>query len=175
MAEPLDELYIAWLYAQISNVNLRSSRRTHWALMSTLYTCEFVALVPNDDNRVEDIKDLKKEFLFDAEIPYAQPTWFEHCSFLELLIVLSRLLDFETDFGIEYCFWHLLENIGLSEYNDNKKFSEQEVEEIVDTVVSRNYDRNGRGGLFPLEKSRDDQREIDLWYQLNAYVIQNEQ
>jgi hypothetical protein len=175
MNGPLEEMYVAWLYAQVSNVNHRSRRRTYWALMTTLYDCEFVALVPNDDNRVEDIKDLKNEFLLDAEIPHAEASWYDNVTFLELLVVLARMLDFETDFGIEYCFMHMLENIELRDLTDNNGFSTDEVHRIVDKVVSRAYDHNGHGGLFPLKFSADDQREIDLWYQLNAYVIENEQ
>lgn len=174
MREPLDELYIAWLYGQISNVNLRAGRRTHWNLMRSLYVCEFVSLVANDDNRVEDIKELKKEFLVDAEIPWVDPSWFEHCSFLELLIVLSRMFDFETDFGVEFCFWHMLENIKLSEYNDNKKFTPQDVEDIVDVVVGRSYRADGVGGLFPLRHSMEDQTQVELWYQMSAYILENE-
>lgn len=174
MRGPLDELYVAWLYAQISNVNLRSSRRTHWRLMNALYDSEFVALIGNDDNRVEDIKDLKNEFLYDAEVPRVDPGWFEHCSFLELLIVLARMFDFDADTGVEFAFWLMLENIGLSEYNDAKRFSSDEVEKIVDVVVGRSYRANGVGGLFPLKHASEDQREIELWYQMNAYILENE-
>lgn len=174
MPEPLDEMYLAWLYGQVSNVHRRSSRRTHWALMSTLHDCEFVALVPNDDNRIEDIKELKVEFLHDAEIPNIDRAWLENVSFLELLVVLARMLDFETDSGVEFCFTLLLANLGLSDLNDSVEFNPDEVRATVDKVVSRTYEPNGQGGLFPLRWPPEDQREIDLWYQLNAYVIENE-
>jgi hypothetical protein len=44
------------------------------------------------------------------------------------------------------------------------------VDEILERVIGRTYRPDGRGGFFPLRYAEKDQREVELWYQLNAYV-----
>jgi hypothetical protein len=46
----------------------------------------------------------------------------------------------------------------------------------MERCVWRTYEPNGVGGFFPLENPNEDQREVELWYQMSAYVddIQNE-
>jgi hypothetical protein len=39
-------------------------------------------------------------------------------------------------------------------------------------VIHRYYQPNGHGGFFPLENPQDDQRHVELWYQLNEYVME---
>lgn len=63
MDGPLDEQYLKWLYRQVASSKYRNPARTYWSLLRQLYTTEFVWTVPNDDNRVEDGRDLRYEFL----------------------------------------------------------------------------------------------------------------
>ena len=36
--------------------------------------------------------------------------------------------------------------------------------------IDREYKYNGVGGLFPLDNPVDDQRDVELWYQMQAYI-----
>ena len=174
MNEPLDELYLTWLYKQIGSVKIRRSSRTYWSLFRQLYTKEFDCFVPNDDNRAEDGKELRYEFIDDQGLEDIDPEWMSlKCSMLELLIGLSRRLSFETDRDPKNWFWELLENIKLDSYNDRQHIPHKEVDEILERVIWRTYDRNGHGGLFPLKRASKDQRKVELWYQMSAYLIEN--
>lgn len=177
MSAPLDELYFEWLYSQVSSVKLKNPQRTYWKLLRILFTHEFVWIIPNDDNRCEDGKDLRYDFLRckGMEPEDAGRLWLdEDCSMLELLIGLSRRLAFDTNADEGEWFWELLENIGLHEYNDSVHIPEQHVKAMLDRVIWRTYRRNGHGGLFPLRRPREDQRDVELWYQLNAYLIERD-
>lgn len=172
---PLEEGYFRWLYGQVSDVRLRNPSRTYWSLLKLLHTKEFVWIVPNDDNRLEDGCQLRHEFLMDHEVWDMDPNWLSlGCSMLEMLIALSRHLAFEDDGKTaREWFWHMLENIGIAKLTDRHNWSEQDVEDILDNVIWRTYRPNGRGGLFPLKHANGDQREVELWYQLNAYLLEN--
>lgn len=177
MSAPLDDLYLVWLYSQFGNVTTKSTRRSYWNLSRKLYTTEFVWFIPNDDARVEDGRDLRFEFIEDAEIPFTNEVdaWVHlGCSYLELLIALSRRLAFETDGKAEDWFWHVIENIGLHEYNDAYKedFSGF-VDEVTERITWRTYNADGHGGLFPLRRAETDQKKVELWYQMSAYVLEN--
>lgn len=174
MSEPIDELYFRWLYSQVSNVKLRNPSRTYWSLLKLLHTKEFVWIVPNDDNRLEDGRLLRVEFVETNDIQDVDPNWKDlGCSMLEMLIGLSRRLWFEDDLPADEWFWHLLENLGLNGFTDRGGWDEQDVDEVLNVVIWRLYEPDGRGGLFPLMDPHEDQREVELWYQMSEYLLEN--
>lgn len=173
MGKPLDELYFEWLYAQVGDPEIKVPTRTYWRLLKLLFDKEFVWLVANDDNRIEDGKDLRYEFVDEANLKDVDPGWVKlGVSMLELLISLSRALAFEAEGEPRDWFWHLMDNLGLREFNDTHDFADQEVEDILDRLIWRNYSYSGEGGLFPLRRAERDQRDVELWYQLCAYVLE---
>lgn len=175
MTSNLDDLYLPWLYCQVGARSVKESNtsRTHWKLLRQLYSIEFVWLVSNDDNRAEDGRALRYAWADEVNID-PNPAWLARgCSFLEMLIALSRRLAFEGDGDCHIWFWHLLGNINLANCNDRSNFDPKQVDEIVDMVIWRLYDRYGRGGLFPLRRPRRDQRKEELWSQMNAYLLAN--
>jgi hypothetical protein len=172
MAATLDDEYLTWLYSQVASVRQTKPSGTYWKLFKQLYTKEFVWFVPNDDNRVEDGRALRHEFFKENDMD-GDPTWDGmSCSFLELLIGLSRRLSFEAEGPPDDWFWHILDNIDLTNYTDADRFDPGDVEELLDQVIWRTYDPDGYGGLFPLRYPDEDQRGEELWNQLCAYVLE---
>lgn len=168
----LDERYFTWLYSLVHDVKIRRSRHTHWDLLRKLFTTEFAWFIPNDDNRAEDGRELRLEWVSTTKFT-VDPHWAAlGCSFLEMLIGLSRRIEFQTDKDAMFWFWHLMENIGLADYHDCSQFLETDVEDKLAMVMWRTYDSNGNGGLFPLRNSYRDQRQIEIWYQLSEYLLQ---
>lgn len=175
MLEPLDEAYLRWLYSQVASPRLRSPHKTFWKLTRTMYTTEFLWTVPNDDNRVEDGRLLRDEFLQDIRAHHVDPDWLAlGCSFLEMVIALSRRLTFEAQRTPNWWFWELMKNIGLQDCHDASETTEDEIRQVLETVVWRTYRPNGHGGLFPLDRPAHDQRRVEIWYQLNTYLLDNE-
>lgn len=177
MSALLDELYFEWLYSQACSVKRKNPASTYWKLFKILFTHEFLWFVPNDDNRIEDGKDLRYEFLYSKgmEPSDIDQDWLHMgVSMLELFVGLSRRLAFQTNAEPEEWFWELLENLDLRKYNDSVHIPRATVEERLDRVIWRTYSRTGRGGLFPLRRARHDQREIELWYQMNAYLMERD-
>jgi hypothetical protein len=175
---PLDESYFRWLYSQVCDVEEIRPSRTYWGLLRQLYVTEFVWIIPNDDNRADDGKDLRAFFAKEMGLyDYAgiiDPVWESlGCSMLELLIGLSRRLSFQAEGEPRVWFWRLIKNANLLLDCDLRKFPRAEISEKLDRIIWRKYEYNGHGGLFPLRDSYADQREVELWYQMQAYVIQN--
>jgi hypothetical protein len=173
VSAPLDELYFVWLYSQVASVKVKNPSRTYWNLLRHLFRKEFIWLIPNDDNRLEDGRDLRYEFINEQNIQNVDEGWIRlGCSMFELLIGLSRRLAFQAEGHPKEWFWHLIENLGLEDYNDNRRLPDGHIDEVLEQVIWRTYKRNGQGGLFPLNNNRSDQRQVELWYQLNAYVLE---
>lgn len=172
MRPPLDELYFQWLYDQVASTRIVRPSKTFWGLLKQLYMKEFAWIVANDDNRLEDGKELRYEFVDQEPLVNVDPSWMHMgCSMLELLIGLSRRLAFMAEGEPRDWFWHFLDNLEIK-YNDNYAFPLKEVDDALERVIWRTYNPSGEGGLFPLQDPREDQRKVELWYQLNAYVIE---
>lgn len=173
----LDDLYFEWLYGFIGAVRNRNPARSYWELARQLYTTQFVWSIPNDDNREGDGKDLRYEFIDERHIRNADLVWMDmECSMLELIIALSRHASFQVEGSPGEWFWKILDNLGLRKYTDDtyNDVVRLEVEEILEIVNDRTYDRNGVGGLFPLINAHEDQRRVELWYQLSSYLLEGE-
>ena len=175
MNEILDEEYFEWLYSQVASAKLKNPARTYRSLLGQLYVKEFVWIIPNDDNRLEDGRDLRHEFIIEQGLEHVSEQWLDMgCSMLEMLIGLSRRLSFEAEGEARDWFWHLMDNLGFMHLNDRDWSEEHEgfVGEILDTVIWRTYMPDGHGGLFPLRHPEEDQRDVELWYQLSAYILE---
>ncbi len=172
---PLDELYLNWLYSQVGDVRRRNPRKTFWSILRLLYVTQFIWMIPNDDNRVEDGKNLRYEFLHENQINTVDRNWMQlPCSFLEMLVALSRRLAFEADGETADWFWHLMGTLDLIKYNDGVQIPHEQVEDILNRVMYRTYRVDGHGGLFPLKNNHGlDQTKVEIWYQLNAYLMEN--
>lgn len=97
------------------------------------------------------------------------------CSMLEMLVALGRRLSFQMEGESRFWFWTLLENVGLDKFNDRFYKTDkqaEEVDEVLQRIIWRNYAEDGSGGLFPLKHPDEDQRKVEMWYQMSAYILE---
>jgi hypothetical protein len=166
-----DEQYFIWLKNQIAPEYGRRTSHTYEGLFTLMYSKEFVWIIPNDDNRVEDGLDLRTEFLGGGHYDVLQ----QGVSILEVLVALSRRLAFNADGAPELWAWRLIDNLGLAQYKDRLRtgIDRAAIDDILDQMIWRQFERDGRGSFFPLRYAREDQTKTELWYQMNAYINEN--
>lgn len=140
-------------------------------LLRYLFETEFYGVVPNDDNRCADGLQIREQFNnLNEEAP---------CSVLEMLIGLALRLEFElvqTMFEKSYkeWFWILIDNLGLSWATNTALQSDtSRLKRAITRLLDRGYESNGEGGLFPLKNSKNDQRKVEIWYQMTEWVLEN--
>jgi hypothetical protein len=168
---PLDELYFTWLYEQVADPDFEDEGLTYWEVLKVLFKTDFAFVIRMDENRVEDGKALRRKFIAEQSLSGVPDHWIEiGCSVLELMLGLAERLEFLADGKTHYWFWELMGNLGLRRYNDSQEIPYEDVEEILNKVIFRQYDADGYGGFFPLRRPQRDQRGLELWAQLNDYV-----
>ena len=150
-------------------------------LLEYLHGIEFYPLVPNDDNRGADGEQLRIEYCEEVGLHGPSSLPMGPCTVLEMFVGLAKRLKFDLLGGryersLGECFWLLIENLGL-EWYDNVSWvvddCEFEVNEKIKILLERQYATDGSGGLFPLRHSERDQRRIEIWYQMSAWIIEN--
>lgn len=175
------DVYFQWL---CDKINASYNKKSYTLLMCALHRKDFIWLVPNDDNRAYDGEKLREEFAEVFNYPNVGDLD-RPCSMLEMLVALSDRCDdimANPDLygGSSKWFWVMMNNIGLDEFTDEfideaygRANAEFRINEKLNKLLSRDYERNGFGGLFPLNSSKVDQRKTEIWYQMSEYLVEN--
>ena len=67
-------------------------------------------------------------------------------------------------------FWGMITSLGLGSMSDDK-YDKAYVNAIISRFLSRDYEPNGKGGLFTVKNCEQDMRDIEIWHQyLNSIV-----
>lgn len=176
----LEDLYFEWLLGRLDPDGVTEGVAY---LCGLLHNCEFHRRVGNDINRAIDGANLRKEFLSEFEEANFDPhvtnnLMAQECSWFEMLVALSRSLDYLYDGGVGGRFIELISNLGLDElaihYPSRSKAQvvkdQREVDIVTNEVDHSLFEANGQGGLFPLRRrDHSDQRKLELWDQAGSY------
>lgn len=166
MEEPIEDMYFDWLCAKVK----RDRTATYLELLRILHRHQFVPVHSADENRVADAIELRDYFLSETGVD-VESTWYDSgVSILEVLISFSERASFQINMSPQEWFWQFMTNLRLDEYRRVTSLDRQDISDILDRFVMRNYEPNGDGGLFPLRRPKHDQREVEIWYQFCEYV-----
>lgn len=166
----LKEEYFEWMYQRVCGKNYRD-------LLDALNNFEFIYMNPMDENRLIDGLDLRSQFASECNIPHVviklkMDT--DICSVLEVMVALAIRMETDimsdSEFGdrTPTWFWYMIDSLGLDNMSDDN-FDYENVDEIVETFLNRQYDFDGKGGLFHVPSTEHDMRDMEIWYQMCIY------
>lgn len=148
--------------------------KSYKELFEYLYSTEFTWTIPMDRNRALDGIALRDKYGY-PEDPMDEP-----CSVLEMLIALAARIEnqlmWNYDLGdrTSQWFWIMMTNLGLNKLDD-EHFDISIAEQRVNIFLDRMYEYNGEGGaLFVLDKPVADMRAVEIWYQVNWYISEQD-
>jgi hypothetical protein len=166
-----DQQYFAWL---VDQVDLPTDAQ-YDGLLNVMFGMEFVWIIGNDENRIADGRDLRLEYL--DRLPHEEQDaglYDIPVSFLEVLVGLSRRVAFLVDQDARVWAWRLIRNLKLGGFHDPLTGREvRKVMRCLEGVIWRRIGPDGSGGFFPLTDPKDDQRTVEIWYQMTAYINEN--
>lgn len=136
-------------------------------------------VIPNDDNRGFDGLELRSSWWSENAPGLGEPKA-DWCSMLEMMVALAMRMEDEILYDprkgdrTDQWFWMMMGNVGLDaicdELLEDYMLDGRYVDGILDNVVHRTYMPDGSGGLFPLEHPEEDQRYVEIWQQMQAYL-----
>jgi hypothetical protein len=177
------EAYLRALYKEVSN----NRSRSYLNLSRLLHTIDFVWDVPNDDNRIGDALEKRKEYM--ELVGFSEALKTKPASVFEVLVGIVYRMMYVMDgedrgLSTSKLYIELLENLNISGFTDgmflrsrNIKKIEADVRTKIRKMMARKYTPSGRGGVFPLKrnpvKHGIDLRKTELWYQMMYYIAEN--
>ena len=172
----LQEAYFNWMYRLVCTRPYIGGR-TYRCLLSYLHGHDFIALMERDLNRIEDGIDLRYCFAYEKNVDKNEVATYlddRPCSVLEMMVALAikceEMMN-DPDVGDQTgrWFWEMICSLGLFEFDDYA-FDEIEVDYILNKFLHREYEWNGKGGLFTIENSKRDLRDVEIWYQMGWHL-----
>lgn len=174
-----DELineYFDWMCQLVSDKRYKGNR-SYRKLLSKLHSIDFTYTIDMDGNRAADGIDLRYRFGGECDYEDYIITSFlddRPCSILEMMIALAKrceniMEDPEIGDRTAQWFWEMISNLGLYDMYDSN-FDRRYVEDTIDIFLNRDYEQNGKGGLFVIKHPKRDLRTVEIWYQMNWYL-----
>lgn len=143
-----------------------------------LHNTKFKHIIPKDRNRAEWGINLRYNFAIDQgyEDDYEIVLSYLNgrCSVLEMLVALAMQCEERMDdprYGDRtgQWFWGMITNLGLGGIRD-ENYDKGYVTDVITRFLNREYDPDGKGGLFTIKNCEADLRDVDIWSQLCWYM-----
>ena len=167
--------YFEWMYNIVCGDRF-PKEHSYRKLLMQLHSTEFVWSISRDRNRAENGIGMRFRYSYehagtdDAERYLTGP-----CSVLEMMVALAigceeSIMD-DPMYGdrLGQWFWGMIVNLGLGSMIDSR-FDVKYVDEVLERFLDREYEPDGRGGLFTIENCKYDLRDVEIWYQLSWYL-----
>jgi hypothetical protein len=97
------------------------------------------------------------------------------CTVLEMMIALAIrceetiMDDFDVGNRTGQWFWGMVTNLGLGSMTDIR-YDERYIDDVLTRFLNREYEPDGKGGLFTIRRCDRDLRKVEIWYQLCWYL-----
>lgn len=171
----VEERYFLWL-CDILDVEADGWPETvPWSLYRQLHNAPFTWLIPRDVDRAQDALELRDRFVSE-NLRSVDPGWAGlEASVLEVLVALAERCSFQTEASTGDWFNVFMDNLGIWRYANDNQDAEIHADIIADIIfdwMTRNYEPNGVGGLFPLRDPYADQRKESIWSQKSEYLVE---
>ena len=170
--------YFNWLYNLVGGEK-RPKQVSYRKLLRHLHDTEFRYVIAKDKNRAKDGEDLRYRFAlaryYDVDPDYITDLLDDRaCSVLEMMVALaSRCEETMDDPGMGdrtgQWFWGMIVSLGLGSMTDDL-YDDEYVGQVLDRFMDRQYEPNGKGGLFTIRNFDRDLRTVEIWYQLCWYL-----
>ena len=165
--------YFNWMYDMMCEGRF-AKEITYRHLFEFLHQVEFTYFVPFDENRAQDGISLRYRYCVRHDCVELKHYLDGPCSVREMMVALALrceeiMSDPRKGDRTTQWFWGMLTNLGISGMYDTN-FNEWLVNDCVTRFLEREYEPDGRGGLFRIRGWNRDAREAEIWHQLLAYL-----
>ena len=169
----VNDEYFEWL-CELIDIGRFSKSVSYRKLLIHLHNIEFTWFIPHDDNRADDGIQLRRKYGLHCDDISLSHYISGPCSVLEMMVALAIRCEAFMDDTLMgdrtgQWFWGMIHNLGLSPMNDSK-FNRDYVDDVIARFLNREYEPDGKGGLFTVKHCTQDMRTVEIWCQLSWYL-----
>ena len=177
----LSDGYFKWL---LGILGFKESAECRYiSMLSYLYSTDFKLTDPvvgHDENRLSDAFELRATFSNNFTDPVLPKIFEEPMSVLEVLTAFAMRIDddimYDGSLHASKWFFIMIDNLGMTNFTDDTlglDWTIEDEEQIVDIWMSRQYREDGKGSIFPLKCPGVDQKNLEMWYQMQEWFREN--
>lgn len=170
--------YFGWLYDTVCKRRC-SERISYRKLLMRLHSINFRYSILRDGNRADDGVNLRYRYAIERGYDSYHRSMISEldfpCSVLEMMIALAikceeNIMD-DPSVGNRTAqwFWGMVVSLGLGSMTDDK-YDKLIVDKVIERFLNRDYEADGRGGLFTIRRCDRDLRDVEIWHQLCWYL-----
>lgn len=172
----IEQEYFEWMFHLVC-VGRFANKNTFRKLLSFLHDVEFTYSIPKDSNRADDGIELRYRYAYvnDLDVDDVLNNIVGPCSVFEMILALAIRCE-ETIMDDPLLgdrtgqwFWKMIANLGLGSMSD-ARFDRDRVEYVIARFLNRDYEADGRGGLFRIRNCKYDLRNIEIWTQMLYFL-----
>lgn len=167
--------YFDWLCDRIHEQKF-AREVSYRKLLAELHSIEFTYSIFDDETRAKNGIDLRWKFSWETGEDYGIVKNLINgpCTVFEMMVALSISCESIMDdprYGDRTgeWFWRMIDNLGLKGMYGNN-FDKEYTDEVIFRFLNREYEPNGKGGLFTIKNCDKDLRKYGIWYQLCWYL-----
>ena len=166
--------YFEWIYDLVCN-DRYASETSFRKLLMYLHSTEFIFVLPMDENRAVDGVSLRYRFALSQDQEELADFLDGPCSVFEMMVALALrceeniMDDLEVGERTGQWFWNMVVSLGLGSMSD-ARFNKRQAKNIIERFLYREYESDGRGGLFMIKNCTRDLRDMEIWLQMNEYL-----
>ena len=171
----IENEYFDWMYDLVCKGRFGNGI-SYRKLITFLHNVEFTYPIRRDRSRADDGINLRYRFPYerigidDIERYIDGP-----CSILEMMLALAIRCEETIMDNPAYgdrtgqWFWNMISSLGLSSMEDSI-FDVNKARKIIARFLNRDYESNGKGGLFTIRNCKENLRDIEIWVQMLWYL-----
>lgn len=171
----IEEEYFNWLCSKVDDADFNPSK--YQLLLQRLHHTDFIWTMENDKDRAIDGIELRTQFAKESDLD-SQTVKMQlqfPCSMMEMMVALAIrcetqiMIDLFVGERIGRWFKVMLKSLDLY-YETDEIYDEEWVDFVLREFMDRAYEPNGVGGLFRINDSSIDLRQLEIWSQMNVYL-----
>ena len=170
----IEQDYFEWIYGIVCNDRF-SEDNSYRMILEHLNEIELIYLIQKDDNRAKDGVKLRYRYGYFTHNYGIEDDILGPCSVLEMMVALAirceETIMCNTKLGDRtgQWFWSMVNNLELGSMTD-RNYDQEYVDQCAHRLLYREYDADGRGGLFTVRNCEYDLRKMEIWSQLMRYI-----
>lgn len=171
----MEEMWAEYLECLIARCGLAKYKKYH-KIFECLHEMEYTYVLDRDKNRESDGLGLRKDFINDRHVKFYDEFINRRCSVMEMMVALAIRVDShilcdpmsgeETPYKF---FMEMIENLRLNQFSGSR-FDDHGIHIYINKWLNRDFCKNGDGSPFPVIHDKRDQRELEIWDQVNSYI-----